>query len=177
MDMKKAMKTYFSRRKAAYDQGAAFLFKTPRLEEVGPLIYEGEEDEEGCISWKPVEKHTIHDFTELENQMGAVLHPSIKQYFNSYWFAELDGFIENDYIQLEPVLPRIELDGFAYMLKGYKENHPRLEHIPLGMEGDGRIVVVDNQHGTVRLEDFERKSFTFLAEDLATLISRLRLRK
>ncbi|MBH8585818.1 SecY-interacting protein Syd [Thermoactinomyces sp. CICC 10520] len=175
--MKEAMKTYFARRKAAYDQGAAFLFKTPRLEGVAPLIYEGEEEEEGCISWKPVEKHIIHDFTELENQMGAVLHPSIKPYFNSYWFAELDGFIENDCIHWSRCCPRIELDGFAYMVKGYRENHPRLEHIPLGMEGNGRIVVVDNQHGTVRLEDFERNSFTFLADDIPSLLTRLRLRK
>jgi len=41
MDMKEAMKAYFARRKVAYDQGAAFLFKTPRLAEVGLLIYEG----------------------------------------------------------------------------------------------------------------------------------------
>ncbi|MBA4550703.1 hypothetical protein L2649_06850 [Thermoactinomyces vulgaris] len=74
-------------------------------------------------------------------------------------------------------MPRIELDSFAYMVKGYKENHPRLQHIPLGMEGNGRIVEVDNQHGTVRLEDFERKSFAFLANDIPSLLTRLRLRK
>jgi SecY interacting protein Syd len=124
-----------------------------------------------------VEKHTISDFTELENQLGVVFHPSITLYFNSYWFAELDGFIENHYIQPEPVLPRIELSGFAYIQKGYKENHPQLEHIPLGMEEHGQIVVVNKQHGTVRWEDFERKSFSFLAVDIPSLISRLRLRE
>ncbi|MBA4550702.1 hypothetical protein L2649_06855 [Thermoactinomyces vulgaris] len=43
--------------------------------------------------------------TELENQLGAVFHPSIKAYFNSYWFAELDGFIENDCIHWSRCCP------------------------------------------------------------------------
>jgi hypothetical protein len=132
MDMKEAMKTYFARRKAAYDQGAAFLFKTPRLEGVAPLIYEGEEEEEGCISWKPVEKHIIHDFTELENQMGAVLHPSIKPYFNSYWFAELDGFIENHYIQLEPVLSPYRIGRFCVYGKRLQRKSPSIGTHPVG---------------------------------------------
>lgn len=178
MNIKEAMKKYFERRNAVYDQGAEILFKTPRIEEVSPFIYEGEEDEEGYTLWKPVEKNKTHNFTELENQLGIVFHPSIKQYFNGYWFADLDGFIGNHYIKLEPVLPNIELDSFVYMVKDYKENHHHpLEHIPLGMEGNGLIVVVDNQHGTIQLEDVERKSFEFLADDLAAVISRLRLQK
>ena len=47
------MKKYFERRKAVYDQGAEFLFKTPHNDYVAPFIYEGEEDEEGYILWKP----------------------------------------------------------------------------------------------------------------------------
>ncbi|MGA8943075.1 MAG: SecY-interacting protein Syd [Thermoactinomyces sp.] len=73
-----------------------------------------EVDEEGNVSWKLMEKHKNHDLTGLENQLGVVLHPSIKEYFNSYWFASLDGFIGKHYIRLEAVLPNIELDSFIY---------------------------------------------------------------
>ncbi|MBA4601728.1 SecY-interacting protein Syd [Thermoactinomyces mirandus] len=172
------MEEYFKKRKEVYDKGVEFLFKTPINEYVDPHIYEGEVDEEGYISWKPIEKHKNHDLTRLENQLGVVFHPSIKEYFNSYWFATLDGFIGNHYIKLEAVLPNIELDSFTYMVKGYKSNHNnKLDHIPLGIEGNGLIVVVDNQYGTVQLEDFERKSFDMLADNIASLISQLKLRK
>lgn len=64
------------------------------------------------------------------------------------------------------------------MVKGYKSNHNnKLDHIPIGMEGNGLMVVVDNQYGTVQLQDFERKSFVKLADNIASLITQLKLRK
>ena len=51
------------------------------------------------------------DFSSLEENLGINIHESIVEYFNSYWFADLDGFIKDRYIKLESVLPKAHLCG------------------------------------------------------------------
>lgn len=36
--------------------------------------------------------------------------------------------------------------------------------IPIGIEGNGLLVVVENDSGIVQLEDFERGTFEYIAE-------------
>jgi hypothetical protein len=43
------------------DEGMDFLFKTPVTEDINSIIYEGEVDEDDYITWKPIEKTTLHD--------------------------------------------------------------------------------------------------------------------
>lgn len=174
--MKKAMITYFKLRKEYFDRGLEFLFKTPYNEKVDFVIYQGEIEEEE-ISWKPVEKYIKNDLTMLEKRFGIKFHDSIHHYFNSYWFADLDGFIGDHYISLEAVLPNIELDSFVGKLEGYEMNHYKLDKIPIGVEGNGLIVVVDNVSGKVELEDFERGLFIEISNSLDELISSLSIQK
>ncbi|KQU13163.1 Syd protein [Bacillus sp. Leaf13] len=176
--MKKSIDQYFRLRQDLADEGMDFLFKTSVTEELNSIIYEGEVDEEEYITWKPVEKTTSHDLKQLEENLEVISHKSIIEYFNSYWFADLDGFLNDFYIKLEEVLPNFELDSFLGTLKGYKSNHNnRLENIPLGIEGNGLLVVIDNENGKVKLEDFERNSFEVISESIEALISKLRLKR
>ncbi|WP_276357574.1 SecY-interacting protein Syd [Cohnella caldifontis] len=172
------MKQYFSVRKTVADEGLDFLFKTPFDVEVDSLIYVGEVDEDEYISWRPVEKNVTNDFSLLEEKLGIKIHGSVVEYFNSYWFADLDGFIKDHYIKLESVLPKADLESYSNLLSGYKSNHNnKIEKIPIGIEGNGLIVVVDNQDGSVKLEDYERNSFEVISEGIEQLILSLRLKK
>lgn len=175
--MKDAMSKYFNLRKEYFDKGLDFLFKTPYDEQVNSFIYQGEMDDEEEISWKPIEKNNKNVLTTIEEKFGIKLHTSIDDYFNSYWFADLDGFIGNHYIRLEPVLPNVELDSFESNLEGYKNNHIKVDKTPIGVEGNGLIVVLDNVSGKVELEDFERGSFKEISDSLDKLIFSLRLQK
>ncbi|MCX2824555.1 SecY-interacting protein Syd [Bacillus pseudomycoides] len=178
MSIKNAMQQYFRLRIKLAHEGLDFLLKTPVLEEVNPILYDGEIDEEGYILWKPVEKNIVHDFIHLEQEMDIHFHQTVITYFNSYWFAELNGFYKNYYIELEAVLPNIELHSFKERLKGYKGNlQERLKHIPIGIEGNGMLVVIDNENGKVKLEDFERSSFETISENIQELILNLRLKR
>ncbi|OMC63519.1 SecY interacting protein Syd [Paenibacillus odorifer] len=175
--MKEAMNQYFSLRKEIAEEGLDFLFKTPFDEDVESLIYIGEVDEDEYISWQPVEKD-FYDFNSLEEDLGVRIHPSVIEYFNSYYFADLDGFIKDHYIKLESVLQKADIDSYSNTLKGYKNNHDnKLENIPLGIEGNGLNVVVDNEDGSVKLEDFERNSFEVISESIELLITSLRLKR
>ncbi|MGG3556783.1 SecY-interacting protein Syd [Peribacillus frigoritolerans] len=172
------MGQYFGMRQELAYEGMDFLFKTPVTEDVNSIIYEGEVDEEDYITWKPVEKTTSHDLKQLEENLEVVFHKSIIEYFNSYWFTDLDGFINDSYIKLEAVLPNIEFDSFRGTLEGYKSNHNnRLDNIPLGIEGNGLLVVIDKENGKVKLEDFERNSFEIISDSIEALIFKLRLKR
>lgn len=172
------MNQYFSLRKAIADEGLDFLFKTPFDEDVDSFIYIGEVDEEEYILWRPIEKKEIYDFNSLEEKLGTRIHPSIIEYFNSYWFADFDGFIKDSYIKLESVLPKAGMESYGNLLFGYKNNHNnKLENIPIGIEGNGLIVVIDNQNGSVKLEDYERNSFEVISDSIEKLIKALRLKK
>ncbi|MDM5186418.1 SecY-interacting protein Syd [Bacillus sp. DX4.1] len=178
MSIKNAMQQYFRLRTKLTHEGLDFLLKTPVLEEVNPILYEGKIDDEGYILWKPIEKNIVHDFIRLEQEMGVQFHQTVITYFNSYWFAELNGFYKNYYIELEAVLPNIEFNSFKERLKGYKDNHQdRLNHIPIGIEGNGMLVVIDNEDGKVKLEDFESGSFETISESIQELISNLSLKR
>lgn len=174
--MKDAMSKYFNLRKEYFDKGLDFLFKTPYNEEVNSFIYQGEMDEEEIL-WKPIEKNNKTSLRTIEESFEFKLHTSIDNYFNSYWFADLDGFIGNHYIRLEPVLPNVELDSFESNLEGYKNNHNKVHKTPIGVEGNGLIVVLDNVSGKVELEDFERGSFEEISDSLEELIASLKLQK
>lgn len=179
MSIKEAMQVYFKKRKElSSNEGFDFLFKTPVSSEDNLIIYDGDVDEEGYISWKPVEMTVSLDFTNLENEFNIKLHKSIVEYFNSYWFADLDGFYQEYYIALEPVLPNREIRSFRELLNGYKENHgDSLKKIPIGIEGNGLLLVIENDSGIIQLEDFERGTFEYIAENISELIGNLRLKR
>lgn len=172
------MKQYFLLRKKTADEGLDFLFKTPFNGEVNPFFYIGEVDEDEYISWRPVEKTNGDDSKSIEEMLKLKIHQSVIEYFNSYWFVDLDGFINDHYVKLESVTPNIGIKPYSRALAGYKKNHNnKLEHTPIGIEGDGLIVVVDNKNGSVYLEDFERSSFEVLSESIEHLILSLRLKR
>lgn len=177
LSTKEAMQIYFQMRKEVAAEGLDFLFKTPVSSDANLIIYEGEADEDEYISWKPVEMAVSQNFTRLEDEFDMNLHKSIVDYFNSYWFADLDGFFKEHYITLEPVLPSTGLSSFRESLKGYKKNHgDSLEKVPIGIEGNGLLVVIENNSGIIQLEDFERGTFEYIAENVQELIGNLRLK-
>ncbi len=178
LKIKEAMQEYFQLRKEVAKEGLDFLFKTPISSEDNLIIYEGKVDEDEYITWKPVEMTVSQDFTSLEDEFDIKLHKTIVDYFNSYWFADLDGFYQENYIKLEPVIPNNEISSFKESLKGYKKNHgDSLEKIPIGIEGNGLLLVIENNSGIVQLEDFERGIFENIAENIEELIRNLRLKR
>lgn len=178
MSIKEVMQIYFQMRKERADEGFDFLFKTPISSEDSQIIYDGEGDEDEYISWKPVEITVSQDLTSLENEFDLKLHKTIVEYFTSYWFADLDGFYQEHYITLEPVLPNSEISSFRESLKGYKENHgDSLKNIPIGIEGNGLLVVIENNSGIIQLEDFERGTLEPVAKNIQELIGNLRLKR
>lgn len=84
--MKNEMKNCFDKIIREWQDCNNSLPKSLWIEEAEAFIYEGEPDTEGYVFWKPLEKNIIHDFSDIEKDLGIELYNSIKEYYNSYWF-------------------------------------------------------------------------------------------
>ena len=174
--MIEAMENYFERLRASWKDREGTLPKAAVDEDAQPLIYVGEPDEEGYVEWRATRKTVSTDLGPVEEATGQSIHPSVREYLNSYWFAELFGKYGGVGVTLAPVLPGLELTSFLTSLAGYKEAHDdRIDHIPVGTEFNGDLVVIDNKTGEVLLEDYERGAFRSLAPNLETLIAGLKI--
>jgi len=175
--MKTAMCGYFIRLLQAWEETDNTLPMTVRLDEAEPFIYVGEENKDGWIQWKPLEKELQYDFAPIEEELKVNLHVSIKEYYNSYWFCTLGGAYREYSISLDPVIPGVAFNDFNEKLRGYKREHNgKLEKIPIGLEaGQDLLVVVDNETGQLLIEDHDRGIFEMLATSLEELICHLQV--
>ena len=88
-----------------------FMWKTERNslpmisydEDKETVLYVGEENDEGDIQWeyRPAEK-TV-DFSEIEKKFSIIIPQEVKEYYNSYWFLQLEGFLGKDAIFFDPI--------------------------------------------------------------------------
>ncbi|BCB38281.1 SecY-interacting protein Syd [Bacillus cereus] len=175
--MKEVMKDYFEK---FIDKWMEYNNSLPQIawnEDIDEFIYSGEEDEYGYISWKPIEKGVEFSFDEIESQYNVQLHDSVKQYFNSYWFLELTGWVSSYNINLHPVIPGIEPDYFISLVKDYAESKEDIiKFIPIGFESNGMLIVLDNNTGEILVEDFELNEYKRITNSLESLISQLKFK-
>lgn len=169
-----ALSEYFSRLLHSWEKKFGSLPKIPWQEGVDPKIYQGQPDENGWVTWSPLQKHEHTDLSKLEDIAECQLHSSFHTYLNSFWFCNVGGEYNSYHIDLEPVLPSIELEDWTSTLLQYKTSHSdRITHIPLGIESDGLLVVMNNESGAIALEHYEESSFLPLADSLVHLIQGL----
>ncbi len=181
MTVSDAMAAYFRRRLAA-----GLPMRSADIEDVDPLLFVTQPDENGVVEWRPQPKLTESDFTEIELRAGVSLHPSIKQYYNAYWFLGLGGKFRERNVTLDPVRPGVDLADFeakifgakygSFCTTGYLAAHEgELRHVPIGLhQPDDLLLVVNNSDGTVAVEDHESGTVMVIAGSLAELILELR---
>ncbi len=171
--MKQAMFDFFERYLRKHQEEYNELPIAIQRKQVDPTFYQGVFEDDWSF-WKPKEKTDTTDLDKLEADLELKFHPSIKAYFNSYWFAELAGCIGESRVDLYPVLPDSELDPFASRVKAYVKNKGHKRWIPIGMESEqDLLVVIDNESGAVLIDDHDREEMIPLAENLPALIASL----
>jgi hypothetical protein len=173
--MREAMDAYFGWLLAAWKEKFGTLPKVPYDDTVDPVIYDGEPDEDEWISWRPLPKTTRDDLRILERKFATSLPRSLDDYFNTYWFCSLGGHYRGVGVDLRPVLPGHGIQELAGTFARYRAAHDgALSRATLGVEKNGRLVVVRAEDGAVQLEDYAPGTFEDLAPDLETLIAGLR---
>ncbi|MBN3522642.1 SecY-interacting protein Syd [Paenibacillus apiarius] len=74
--------------------------------------YQSELDEDEYVYWEPKVKEKQEDFEAIEADIDLRVHSSIKEYFNSFWFLNLQGFYNSKLISLGPVEPDKDINIF-----------------------------------------------------------------
>ena len=176
--VKAAMKKYFDALETLYKDKTGDLPYFPYDPTLPPIIYVGSPTKEEWIRWRAVEKNTVTDLTKLEEQLHIKFHSSIFEYFNSYWFAFLNGTVAESECELLPVLPGREIDEFVTLQYQYSQycaslNRP-MKYTPIGSEVEpSNAIVVNNINGKVFVEDIESQSYKLISKSLARFIEML----
>ena len=108
-------------------------------------LYVGDSDTEGRIQWHYTPVSRVLDFSDLEMESHIVLPQDLKDYYNAYFFLELNGFIDGECISFDPI-DEIDdvLENLAYFMSGEEdEKFGTTNLIILGIYGH----IVANQSG------------------------------
>ncbi|WP_404459753.1 SecY-interacting protein Syd [Sutcliffiella horikoshii] len=177
MEVKKALENYFNDLILMWKSEYNTYPQVPLDEDINPLLYVSEPDEEEYVCWKPIEKYDLEDLEEIEKRLDMNIHHTLKEYFNSYWFLNLQGFYEAKLINLEPVEPGKSIFEFFKVMKQYEESNGReLRYIQIGfVSPEDMAVMFDNETGQITIEDFERQEQEVLADTLVELLSNLKV--
>ncbi len=176
--VKQSMKKYFEALEDLYKNQTGDLPYFPYDPMLSPTIYVGSPTKEEWIQWRAVEKDTVTDLAKIESQLHVKFHSSIFEYFNSYWFAFLNGTVDELECELLPVLPDREIDEFAALQFQYSQyckllNRP-IAYTPIGSEVESSsAIVIKNADGKVFIEDMEAQTYHLISESLSNFIEML----
>ncbi|MCM3033910.1 SecY-interacting protein Syd [Niallia sp. MER 6] len=177
MEVKKALEHYFQKLLNVWDVKYSTFPQVPWDEDINPVLYLSNPDEEEYVYWKPVEKKELDNFINIEKVLEMTIHHALKEYFNSYLFLNLQGYYGARLVNLEPVEPGKSIVDFFEAMKTYEENKGRqLRYIQVGFVSPEEMAVIfDNETGQIFIENVETEEKEFLVNSLAELITNLKI--
>lgn len=141
---------------------------------ISPFIWVGEPDAHGWCAWQPVRKEGEAPLAEALAGLPP-LHGSIHLYFDSWWFLELNGQLDDKNLAFSPNRPGLDPGAWVEDVRGYADAHGgRLDHVPIGFDDEvSLLMVVDNRTGALSIEDWETGRLYPIAASLDDALRRL----
>lgn len=119
-------------------------------------------DEEKWIQWKYVPVDRIIDFSGLEKEYAVHISKELKEYYNSFYFLHLYGFLDNVGISLDKIDDTVDvLDEF----RGVFETNS--DKITIGTDNYEYSICVKIDSGCVISYDWECEEEYVLADSLS----------
>lgn len=175
LSMRAAMAQYFSRLMAWYRSSGEQGPRAEPFEGDEPLL-RSEIGEDGLAVWAPVLREGSGlgpEIAEFERRHSISLHPSLRSYLEAAWFLEISGQCRGYGVSLRAVRPGREMEALEPFDQYRQAHNGSARYVPIGIENDGHLVVVDNESGAVMLEDVERGSFTVLSSGISEMVASL----
>lgn len=168
--VKDCMKAYLEKYFDCYREFMGTYPTVPYDEEEESSLWYGEVDEEDYIQWVYREKDAQTDFSEFECESDLTLPVAVKEFYNSFYFLQLQGFYNGESVSFDSLGDRrdilrdlrdciFEMRGKKYLHMGTYSNMD----LALCMEiENGAIVWVDYDSENVQrlvdsLEEFLNK--------------------
>lgn len=179
MTTRDALQRFFARLETAYSTVHGSLPFTYRDKRIDDSMYCGFFERGGDTwgYWVPRAKEDVFDFSESEAKARFSLHPSVKEFFNSFWFFALRGKHERlGSVTLFAVLPGLQPQEYEQVLAGYREwwGNRETHFAPIGDSANNDTIVVHGSTGEVHfMWDTETPNPEYLAPTLAEFIDSL----
>jgi hypothetical protein len=171
MTVKEALKEVFRYMLEYYSKTEKGYPNTVWSPTIDPKIYVGEKNQSGWICWKPIYKDVVHDFKCIEKELGVNIHPSLKEYFNSYWFLYLPVPYKKMNFNLVSVPPGEEFIHILRRWKDAKEYFGSNLYLALGSEYNGKYdLIINNNTGEVATFNHDTKKVQVICDNLADFI-------
>lgn len=169
--VKESLKTYLDKYFETYMKNRGSYPMVPYDEDEESSLWFGEVNEEEYIQWKYQEKVTQTDFSQLEQEFGVRLPDAAKEYYNSYYFLQLEGFYNKELVFLDNIT---ESRDILQELKYIFENENK-KYIPLGMYGDMQLsLCMEIDTGKIVAIDYDNDSVETVADSLEKLLDEMR---
>lgn len=169
--LKKCLDDFFK----VYEEDSNSLPVLPYDEDEPSDLYVGEIDEEEWIHWQyvPVPADRMVDFSGLEEEYHIHIAEELKEYYNSYYFLELCGFLDNVCITFDRYDSTADdvLEEFRGLLDEKEDT------VYIGVDGGNSEIGVKIDSGQVISRYWEFEEETVLADSLSEFFSKLKPRQ
>ena len=190
MSMKEAFDIYFTKLNEVWQENHRAYPKTFYLKrrDVKDVYVPGTIDEEGYVQWQPKLQTEAVDFELIERELGITIHLHLKEYFSTYWFMQLSGYVGENSYSFDNVYPNAVI---SELIKKSREegNIDYMQGIffAIGDANQDCGLYVNNDNGEVICVDwdlarhydfkipFDEVSFK-VADSMAELIKKLEVR-
>jgi hypothetical protein len=151
--------------------------KIPYNKRVSTDFYLGKEDSEGYIEWKILKVRNPIVKNSMDKDLGIILHDDIYEFFNSYYFLDISGFIDDNEIVLHSLTP--DTNHLIFLRRRFENleiNTERIRYIQLGdysTSENSFLLCFDNDTGEIVYHDPENASVQIVSDSLEELLQKL----
>ncbi len=107
--IKECLKSYLSKYFECYKNYMGTYPVVPYDEDEKSSLWYGEVNDEDYIQWMFKEKDIETKFSELEDELELVLPDAAKEFYNSYYFLQLQGFYNGESVHLNAISDCIDI--------------------------------------------------------------------
>lgn len=130
------------------------------------------------IAWAPLARSYSNDFSGLENALETSIHPSIKEYYASYWSGPLETTAEEGHVSLLLLWNNQDVDRLIENIIGHamaqKQSRSPLSIFFACTEPETELFIsVRNHDGVIQLEKPGYKAIKELGGSLQEFLGRL----
>lgn len=171
--IKENLKIYLDKYFEAFKKIFGHNPTVPYDEDEESSLWIGEMDDEEYIQWMYLEKETVTDFSNLEKEIGLVLPEQLKEFYNSYYFLELQGFCDGEHVYFDSVSDTRDIINDLHIEEVNEKNYLHMGiysnmDLELCMEIEtGKMVSVDYEG------DLEEVRVDVIADSLEELLKKM----
>lgn len=169
--VKECLKKYLDMYFELYKKHMGTYPTVPYDEDEISSLWIGEMDEEEYIQWMYKEKESETDFSTLESELGFLLPDELKEFYNSYYFLQLQGFYNGENVNFDNVS---DCRDIVQDLKGYLSTIEGKKYMYMGIYSSMVLnLCMEIDTGKMVCIDCESENVELLTDSLGELIQNM----